>query len=114
AFARYGGGMKDPGVTWRGAAVWLVVGLLAAGCATPVGVSRIDPQAAYRLHTESALSEGQPSEASKVVLRRLGLMDRFEKNPAPVLAEAHRGLAPTGDDYRLFALADLSFLHGER
>ena len=49
-----------------------------------------------------------------MVLRRLGLMDRFEKEPAAVLAELHRGLAPTGDDYRLFALADLSFLHGER
>ncbi len=81
---------------------------------TPVGVSRIDPEAAYRLHTVSALSEGQPSEASKMVLRRLGLMDRFDKEPAAVLAELHQGLAPTGDEWRLFALADLSFLHGER
>lgn len=92
----------------------LAVALLAAGCATPVGVSRIDPQAAYRLHTESALSEGQPSEASKVVLRRLDLMERFEKEPAAVLAELHKGIEPTGDEHRLFALADLSFLHGER
>jgi len=92
----------------------VAIALLAAGCGTPVGVSRIDPQAAYRLHTVSALSEGQPSEASKMVLRRLGLMDRFDKEPAVVLAELHRGLAPTGDEWRLFALADLSFLHGER
>jgi pimeloyl-ACP methyl ester carboxylesterase len=88
--------------------------LAAAGCVSPVGVSRIDPEAAYRLHTVSALSEGQPSEASKMVLRRLGLMDRFDKEPAAVLAELHKGLAPTGDEWRLFALADLSFLHGER
>ncbi len=92
----------------------LAAALVAAGCATPVGVSRIDPQAAYRLHTESALSEGEPSEASKTVLRRLGLMDRFAKEPAAVLAELHKGLAPTNDEHRLFALADLSFLHGER
>lgn len=91
-----------------------VVALVAAGCGTPVGVSRIDPQTAYRLHTESALSEGEPSEASKVVLRRLDLMGRFEKEPAAVLAELHQGLEPTGDEHRLFALADLSFLHGER
>ncbi len=95
-------------------ALVVLVALVAAGCATPVGVSRIDPQAAYRLHTQSALSAGQPSEASKVVLRRLGLMDRFDKEPAAVLAELHRGLAPTGDEWRLFALADLSFLQGER
>jgi pimeloyl-ACP methyl ester carboxylesterase len=87
---------------------------LATGCGTPVGVSRIDPQAAYRLHTESALSEGEPSEASKTVLRRLNLMDRFVKEPAAVLAELHKGLAPSDDEARLFALADLSFLHGER
>lgn len=98
----------------RPAAAVIAIVLLAAGCGTPVGVSRIDPQAAYRLHTESALSEGQPSEASKMVLRRLALMDRFEKEPAAVLAELHKGLEPTGDEYRLFALADLSFLHGER
>src|SRR5687767_13656255 len=88
--------------------------LLAAGCATPVGVSRIDPEAAYRLHTVSALSEGEPSEASKLVLRRLGLMDRFAKEPAAVLAELHRGLGDIDETYRLCALADLSFLHGER
>jgi pimeloyl-ACP methyl ester carboxylesterase len=98
----------------RAAATWVVAALCAAGCGTPVGVSRIDPQAAYRLQTESALSEGQPSEASKMVLRRLGLLDRFEKEPAAVLAELHAGLAATGDEHRLFALADLSFLHGER
>jgi pimeloyl-ACP methyl ester carboxylesterase len=92
----------------------LVVAFVATGCATPVGVSRVDPGAAYRLHTVSALSEGQPSEASKMVLRRLGLMDRFDEEPVAVLAELHDGLAPTGDEWRLFALADLSFLHGDR
>jgi len=56
--------------TPRLARVLIATALLAAGCATPVGVSRIDPEAAYRLHTESALSEGHPSEASKMVLRR--------------------------------------------
>ena len=100
--------------TPRRARVLIATALLAAGCATPVGVSRIDPEAAYRLHTESALSEGHPSEASKMVLRRLGLMDRFEKDPAAVLAELHQGLDKTNDEHRLFALADLSFLHGER
>jgi pimeloyl-ACP methyl ester carboxylesterase len=88
--------------------------LLAPGCGTPVGVSRIDPEAAYRLNTESALSVGQPSEPSKMVLRRLGLLDRFDKEPKAVLAELHRGLAPSDDEDRLFALAELSFLYGER
>jgi pimeloyl-ACP methyl ester carboxylesterase len=97
----------------RARALMLVI-LFTTACATPVGVSRIDPEAAYRLHTVSALSEGEPSEASKMVLRRLGLMDRFEKEPAAVLAELHKGLGGADEDYRLFALADLSFLQGER
>ena len=53
--------------------------LVAAGCATPIGVTQLDIQTAYRLHTESALSADQPSEPSKTVLRRLGLLDRFDE-----------------------------------
>ena len=88
--------------------------LLTSGCSTPVGVKPVDIPTAYSIQTESALSAEQPSEASKTVLRRLGLMDRFETQPAAVLAELHRGLQPTGDEDRLFALAELSFLHGQR
>jgi pimeloyl-ACP methyl ester carboxylesterase len=98
--------------------VWVLglvgLALIAAGCATPVGVKPVDIQAAYRLHTESALSARQPSEPSKTVLRRLGLLDRFDAEPGAVLAELHSGLRSAGDDDRLFALAELSFLHAER
>jgi pimeloyl-ACP methyl ester carboxylesterase len=92
----------------------LVFSVLISGCATPVGVKPVDIQAAYAIQTESALSAEQPSEPSKTVLRRLGLMDRFETEPAKVLAELHRGLSPADDDDRLFALAELSFLHADR
>ena len=88
--------------------------LVASGCATPVGVKPVDIQSAYRQQTTSALSAGQPSEPSKTVLRRLGLLDRFDDEPAAVLAELHRGLLLAGDDDRLFALAELSFLHAQR
>jgi pimeloyl-ACP methyl ester carboxylesterase len=88
--------------------------LLASGCATPVGVKRVDTQAAYRILTESALSTGRPSEPSKRVLRRLGQLDRFDDEAAAVLAGLHRGLGSVDDEDRLFALAELSFLHGEQ
>jgi pimeloyl-ACP methyl ester carboxylesterase len=90
------------------------VALVASACATPVGVTRLDTSAAYRNLTESALTAQRPSEPSKAVLRRLGQLDRFDQEPAAVLSELHRGLAPAGDADRLFALAELSFLHGER
>lgn len=98
------------------AAMLLISGfaLIISGCANPVGVKNVDIQAGYRLQTESALSAGQPSDASQKVLRRNGLLDRFEEEPSRVLAELHAALKPTGDDDRLFALAELSFLHAER
>ncbi len=103
---------------WAGTALWIlgftILALMLPGCSTPVGVRHVDIQTAYRIQTESALSVEQPSEASKMVLRRLGLMDRFDTEPAGVLAELHRGLKPTDDDDRLFALAELSLLHADR
>jgi hypothetical protein len=95
-------------------ATFTVITLVVSGCATPVGVQPVDIQTAYRIHTESALSVGQPSEPSKTVLRRLGLLDRFDEEPVAVLAELHGGLSSAGDDDRLFALAELSSLHAER
>jgi pimeloyl-ACP methyl ester carboxylesterase len=48
----------------------------------------------------------------------LNLYERFEEEPEKALAEMHSGLAPKGDEDRVFALAELSFLHagnsGER
>jgi len=84
--------------------------LLAAACASPVGVTRVDTLTGYRLHAESALTAERLSDPSMAVLRRAGLLDRFEQEPATVLAEMHRGLSPAGDQDRLFALAELSFL----
>ncbi|MGH8065195.1 MAG: DUF4105 domain-containing protein [Candidatus Entotheonellia bacterium] len=57
-------------------------------------MKQVDIQTTYRLHTGSALSAEQPSEPSKTVLRRLSLLDQFDKEPVTVLAELHGGLRP--------------------
>ncbi len=106
------GRLFAPAIVWAAGLAALV--LVASGCATPVGMKPVDVQTGYRLLTESAISAGQPSEASKTVLRRLGLLDRYDEDPVPVLADLHYGLSPAGDEDRLFALAELSFLHAER
>ncbi len=103
---------------WPGPAVLWILGLAVlalalSGCSNPVGVKPVDIQTAYRILTESALSADEPSEPSKMLLRRFGLLDRFDQEPEAVLAELHRGLAQTDDDERLFALAELSFLHAQ-
>jgi pimeloyl-ACP methyl ester carboxylesterase len=48
------------------------------------------------------------------VLQRLDLLERFASQPEAALADLHAGLDPSGDRGRIFALAELSFLHGER
>jgi pimeloyl-ACP methyl ester carboxylesterase len=88
--------------------------LMLSGCATPVSVKHVDIPTAYRIQTTSAISSGQPSNASSIVLRQHGLQDRFKAEPAAVLAELHKGLEPTGDDDRLFALAELSLFYAQQ
>ena len=94
--------------------LFALIVLLLQGCATPVGIEPVDIQTSYRLNTENALSSGSPSEASKMVLRRNDLMDRFENEPEKVLAELHVELKPSGDEDKLFSLAELSLLHGQK
>ena len=75
------GGRGGVGAVW--VAVLAGLAMLASGCATPVGVTRVDTSTAYRILTESALSAGQPSEPSKTVLRRLGVLDGSTMSQRP-------------------------------
>jgi len=90
-----------------------LVAALALACASPVGVTREDPTEVHRELTANVLTAGRPSDRSLQVLDRYGLRERFEEEPAVVLALLHDGLQPTGDHRRLSALAELSFYHGE-
>lgn len=85
--------------------------LLAAGCATPIGVTRASTQEIYRALTVNALSAGEPSSWSKQVLQRNNLTEQYDDDPAATLAELHRRqkeVRLTSD--RMFALAELSFI----
>lgn len=99
---------------WRSLTRLAVVALLATACATPVGVIQGDTQTVHRELTANALSAGRPSEWSAQVLRRNSLFERFEEEPAAALAELHAGLQRRVTVDRLFALAELSFLHAEQ
>src|SRR5262245_33786524 len=92
----------------------LLVVIWTAGCATAVGVQRVDTGEAHRLLTANALSSGTPSAHSLQVLSRLDLVEQFEDEPEAALAALHAGFLPTGEEDRLFALAELSFLHAEQ
>ena len=101
---------------WRWAqwVACLLLSCLASACATPIGVTFVDTQAAHRILTASALSTGTPSGPSLQVLNRLNLFDQFQKEPEKALATLHGGVQRAADRRgHLFALAELSFLHGE-
>jgi hypothetical protein len=86
---------------------------LSLGCATPIGVSYVDRRVAYESLTTNVLSTERMSSFSARELVNFNLYQEFEDNPQKALADLHSGLAPTGDEERLFALAELSFLHAE-
>jgi triacylglycerol esterase/lipase EstA (alpha/beta hydrolase family) len=88
--------------------------LATLACATPVGVRRVDEKAVHRTLTATVLSTGKPSVASRQVLLRLGLFDRFEDDPEGTLAELHAQTLEEMDASRLFALAEYSFLHARK
>ncbi len=86
---------------------------LVTGCATPIGVNYVDHRIAYQSLTANILSAERPSSFSARELMNLNLYQRFEDEPEKALAEMHAGLAPNGDEDRLFALTELSFAHAE-
>ena len=87
--------------------------LFANGCATPVGVKRLDEQAADRVLNANILSTGEPSEYSRQVLERTDLNELFDDDPRSALAELNSGLGKPDERDRLFALAELSFGYAE-
>ena len=85
----------------------------AAGCATPIGVHHVDRAVAYHSLTANAISAERASSFSARELMNLNLYQRFNEDPQKALAALHSGLASKGDEDRIFALAELSFLHAQ-
>lgn len=89
--------------------------LLLAACAAPVTVERVDPRVVHRELTANVLTVGEESDASRVVLNRWYLTERFESDPEGALAQLHSAVTAGGAGRdELFALAELSFLHAEQ
>ncbi len=89
------------------------VAVLAAGCATPIGVKRISPQEANRSLTANVLTTGKPGASAQEFLYRLDLTEKFREDPAGTINELHAGLGHADESDRLFALAELSFDYAE-
>ena len=91
-----------------------VLCLALGACAGPVGAVRVDPRVAHRDVARSAITTGEPSWPTRNVLFERGLVEALDESPEAALAELHREMvARGGDQDLLFALAELSFLHGQ-
>lgn len=89
SYARPGGEVPRPRASARcePGALALATLLVVAGCKTPVGVRETGFEPVYRDLRANVLDEGQPSAASREVLAYLGVLERYQKRPAEVLAE---------------------------
>jgi len=98
----------------RGVALLGALSLALAACAGPVKAVRVEPQVVHRDLTRSAVSTGDLSWPTRNVLFERGLFDAFDARQEAALAELHQAMVATGGDHDLlFALAELSFLHGQ-
>jgi len=88
--------------------------IVLSGCASPVGVRRMDSQEAQRKLTENVLTGGNLSAPTMQILNRSGLAETFQNAPAEVIATLHQGMPTASESDRFFALAELSFLHAGR
>ena len=87
---------------------------LAAACASGrIGLRKVDPLSAYASNSINALSFHEPSNETQIVLRRFDLRDEFRAAPAAAIAALRQAaLQGRGGPDAIFALAELSFLHG--
>jgi pimeloyl-ACP methyl ester carboxylesterase len=92
----------------------LLLFCLLAGCATPVGVTRVSAEKSYQLSTTNPLNQGVVSNSAKEVLQRYNLVETFDKSPRNAIQFLHE--TAIHDDRRdiLFALAELNYLNGEQ
>ncbi len=86
-----------------------------AACAGPVGTVRVDPKVVHRHLGRSAITTGEPSLARRATCSSSAVcFEAFDERPEAAIAELHRAMvAAGGDPDLLFALAELSFLHGQ-
>jgi len=86
-----------------------------AACSAPVRAVRVDRTKAHEELTRSVVTTGQASWATRNVLLERGLFAEFGDDPAGTLAALHRAMvAAGGDPGMLYALAELSYVYGEK
>lgn len=88
--------------------------LLLGGCTAPIGARLVSTREAYAQVEANALRSGKPSANTTTVLHRYEL-DRLAKHqPDEAVRQLHQQALATGERDLLFALAELSYVAGDR
>jgi pimeloyl-ACP methyl ester carboxylesterase len=88
--------------------------LLLAGCVAPIGADRVSTRQAYAQVDANALRTGNPSADTVAVLHRYDLDVLAKQKPDEAVRRLHKIALKTGGRDPLFALAELSYVAGER
>jgi len=91
----------------------LIMILSLSACATPIGVNKMEMREAYKSIRTNALNSDSISADTTILLKRYDLLKSFEKDTATVIALLHEKARQDQRRDILFALAELSFYHGE-
>jgi pimeloyl-ACP methyl ester carboxylesterase len=80
-----------------------------------VSAVRVNPRDVQHDLARSAITTGDPSWSTRNVLFEHGLFDEFDARPEATITELHRIMVEErGTPDLLFALSELSFLHGQK
>lgn len=98
-----------------GVGLMLAVGVLVlAGCSYPVSARKTSFTQAFRSANASALSGDSYSSATRLVLYRFDLEQKFEETPEAVLRLLHEKACADQRRDLLFALAELNYVYGKK
>jgi pimeloyl-ACP methyl ester carboxylesterase len=99
---------------WLPALAGVLSLILLAGCIAPMGADRVSPRQAYEQVEANAISPGRPSAGTMSLLHRYNLKRLAETQPAKAVRQLHQLALTTGDRDFLFALAEVSYVAGDK
>jgi pimeloyl-ACP methyl ester carboxylesterase len=87
---------------------------LLPGCSIPIGITHVSSSESYRRSTANPLNEAVPSASTRAVLQRYDLVSAATDDPQTTIQLLHETAKVDQRRDLLFALAELSYLRGER
>jgi pimeloyl-ACP methyl ester carboxylesterase len=105
--------LRQSGKSYLRSSLILLVFFLA-GCTAPIGADRVSTRQAYSQVEANALRTGKPSADTVSILHRYDLDRLAARQPDEAVRRLHEQAVATGERNLLFALAEMSYVAGDR